>query len=359
METASPLVQLSIGENPWHSNPSFEEDDEDSPPKRWFHYFPVCVMVLMLLAPHPSWLIILIHHHLLTLRSYGWFATHLLISYTLMFLACTSLIVCLARDPGPVTSPKDALDDEETSFAEALMAPVADDFNSPEKWCKKCWAAKPERSHHCSICRRCVLKMDHHCQWMANKCIGHRTYPAFIHFLTCVVLMAMYMSAVAISGFYYAITNPMNIDETTPLHELGVSFGGLVITAVVGAFLGYHLYLISINRTTLEDLSPFLLLRLIPNLTNPHDPLPTPEHRLNYNQRRVIKRAHRQIQLYNVGWRKNWGQVFGWERRRGWVYRLLLGGAGKGDGRSFPRNRRADEMLAKLVDELHNVDKDL
>ena len=150
-------------------------------------------MLLMLLAPHPSWLIILIHHHLLTLKSYGWFATHLLISYTLMFLACTSLIVCLARDPGPISTPDDAQNDnEETSLAEALMAPVASDFNTPDKWCKKCWAAKPERTHHCSICRRCVLKMgappphtcrllilvltsparvDHHCQWMANKCI--------------------------------------------------------------------------------------------------------------------------------------------------------------------------------------------
>ena len=77
-----------------------------------------------------------------------------------MFFACTSLIVCLARDPGPVSSPEDAQDDnEETSFAEALTAPLVDDFNTPDKWCKKCWAAKPERTHHCSICRRCVLKM--------------------------------------------------------------------------------------------------------------------------------------------------------------------------------------------------------
>ena len=135
-----------------------------------------------------------------------------------------------------------------------------------------------------------------------------------------------------------------------------------------------------VNRTTLEDLSPFLLLRLIPNLTNPHDPFPTPEHRLSFNQRRVVKRAHRQMQLYNVGWRKNWGQVFGWERRRGWAYRLLLGGAGyvihfqcgldgarlttpanhrKGDGRTFPRNPRSEEMLAKLADDLRNADKDL
>lgn len=160
---------------------SLQEEDEDSPPQRWFDYFPVCGtpahedsgrwrltpthcfslgMLLMLLAPHPSWLIILIRHHLLTLKSHGWFVTHLLINYTLMFLACTSLIVCLARDPGPVSSPEDAHDDnEETSMAEALMAPMADDFNTPDKWCKKCWAAKPERTHHCSICNRCVLKM--------------------------------------------------------------------------------------------------------------------------------------------------------------------------------------------------------
>jgi len=171
--------------------------------------------------------------------------------------------------------------------------------------------------------------------------------------------MAVYMSGVAISGFYYAVTNPMDIDEITPVHELGIGFAGLIIATVVGSFLVYHLYLISVNRTTLEDLSPFLLLRLIPNLTNPHDSFPTPEHRLSYNQRRVIKRTHRQLRLYNVGWRKNWGQVFGWERRGGWVHRLLLGGAGMGDGRSFPRNPRSEGMLAKLVDDLHNANKDL
>uniref|UniRef100_A0A8D0EG85 Palmitoyltransferase n=1 Tax=Strix occidentalis caurina TaxID=311401 RepID=A0A8D0EG85_STROC len=29
--------------------------------------------------------------------------------------------------------------------------------------CRKCIAPKPARTHHCSICNRCVLKMDHHC----------------------------------------------------------------------------------------------------------------------------------------------------------------------------------------------------
>jgi hypothetical protein len=37
------------------------------------------------------------------------------------------------------------------------------DFNSilsQTKWCKTCQCWKPDRSHHCSICDECVLKMD-------------------------------------------------------------------------------------------------------------------------------------------------------------------------------------------------------
>ena len=37
--------------------------------------------------------------------------------------------------------------------------------------CKKCMHPKPPRTHHCSVCDKCVLKMDHHCPWI-NGCIG-------------------------------------------------------------------------------------------------------------------------------------------------------------------------------------------
>lgn len=30
--------------------------------------------------------------------------------------------------------------------------------------CKKCINPKPPRTHHCSICNRCYLNMDHHCR---------------------------------------------------------------------------------------------------------------------------------------------------------------------------------------------------
>lgn len=119
----------------------------------------------MLLSPHPSLLIVLVRYHLLTLHSHRLFLLHLTVLYTLTFMAMCSLIVCAARDPGPVpgTAQKDAEEDGEQgdmSITAALMGgPPDDDYLKPGRWCRICWAPKPERAHHCSECGRCVLKM--------------------------------------------------------------------------------------------------------------------------------------------------------------------------------------------------------
>lgn len=85
----------------------------------------------------------------------------------------------------------------------------------------------------------------------------------------------------------------------------------------------------STNQTTLESLSPFLILRYLPPL-----PVslglsdPPMEHELSYNQRSLVRDAHCSVKLYDLGWRKNWAQVFGWNRPRGWMRRVVYGGAG-------------------------------
>ena len=39
----------------------------------------------------------------------------------------------------------------------------ADNDSKKKRYCMLCHVFKPERCHHCSVCNRCVLNMDHHC----------------------------------------------------------------------------------------------------------------------------------------------------------------------------------------------------
>eukprot|EP00808_Paulinella_micropora_P028464 g25301.t1 len=53
------------------------------------------------------------------------------------------------------------------SIPQDKLALLAEDPETPEgqayRFCRKCNVVKPMRAHHCSVCKRCVLKMDHHC----------------------------------------------------------------------------------------------------------------------------------------------------------------------------------------------------
>ncbi|TFK86062.1 zf-DHHC-domain-containing protein [Polyporus arcularius HHB13444] len=366
----TPLISLGPLPPPPRLGPA--DDDDDVPGadrivrKHWYHYLPLLLAVCMILAPHPSLLIIFVNYHYRVHGALYHAGAHLLATYTLTFLAFSSLIVVLARDPGPVgdkSQGEDAAESEEEGFLEALLAPPeGEDAHGPGKWCKKCVAPKPERAHHCGTCGRCVLKMDHHCMWLGHKCIGHRTHASFVHFLCCVTLLAVYIATLCGSVVVWAFTHPVSIDETTPVHAMFLTFYGIVISMVIGSFCVYHLYLVSTNQTTLESLSPFLLLRHIPPLEENADSRrlsnPPLEHELSFEQRMLVRDAHRHLRLYDIGFKRNWAQVFGWTRPWGWVYRLAIGGACTGDGRTFPRNPRAEQMLARLASDLVSADKD-
>jgi len=361
MPSRKPLVS-SMSMNTLSSSIISPTNDPDMPTRSWYDHLPLCGTICLILAPHPSLLYVLVDFYLKTLRQPVLFTIHLAITYGLTFLAFSSLIVCVVRDPGPVTlnipspSGNQAADDE-VGLMEALMPDI--DLSEPGRWCRKCWAPKPERTHHCTACGRCVLKMDHHCPWLGARCIGHRTYPAFVHFLCSVTLLAIYIAVISILVLWHAFNNPFTINESTPIHGLILAFSGVVFSLVIGSFFGYHVYLVSTNQTTIENISPFLLLRYLPPLPRTGHTLSDPplEPELSSPQRRLIKDAHEHIRLYDVGWRNNWAQVFGWNRRYGWLYRLWCGGASQGDGRSFSRNSRVEEMLARLATELVEVDR--
>ncbi|EJD52292.1 zf-DHHC-domain-containing protein [Auricularia subglabra TFB-10046 SS5] len=365
------------------------EDEPGHSGRRWYHFAPLACAVLLVLSPHPSLIVVLTTFQLQTLHSPFLFVTHIFFTYALTFLAFCSLIVCVVRDPGPVGPPPSAEDDnEETGLADALQSikMADDDYDKPGRWCRRCWAPKPQRAHHCSICDRCVLKMDHHCPWLGARCIGHRTYPSFVHFLFTTTLLSIYVAGVSISALYYIIVHPYDLDDRAPLHVLLLIVLGVAFTLTMGSFFGYHAYLITTNQTTIEHLSPFLLLRFIPAplpppsrpaelhvdspyyFPSPDTPrVPTPlvpaEHELSYKQRKMVQRAHERLRLYDLGWKRNWAAVFGVQeikkhpRWKLWAARVLWGGgAALGDGRTYPMNPRADSMLSDLAMKIYTED---
>ncbi|XP_018020920.1 palmitoyltransferase ZDHHC16B isoform X2 [Hyalella azteca] len=58
--------------------------------------------------------------------------------------------------------------------------------------CKKCIAPKPPRTHHCSVCNKCVLKMDHHCPWI-NNCVGHFNHRYFFLYMVYMLLGCLFI----------------------------------------------------------------------------------------------------------------------------------------------------------------------
>jgi hypothetical protein len=84
-------------------------------------------------------------------------------------MALAAHVQTVLTDPGAV--PRDAVPLGTSSAAleegdELEAGNNSTDHPPPyKKWCRKCEAFKPSRAHHCSVCARCNVYLDHHCPW--------------------------------------------------------------------------------------------------------------------------------------------------------------------------------------------------
>lgn len=84
--------------------------------------------------------------------------------------------------------------------------------------CKKCISPKPPRTHHCSVCNKCVLKMDHHCPWL-NNCVGYGNHRYFFlyMFYTTIGCLFLILFGLEIGYKYLWLAHDENWTETEPL----------------------------------------------------------------------------------------------------------------------------------------------
>ncbi|XP_048815988.1 palmitoyltransferase ZDHHC15 isoform X3 [Lagopus muta] len=121
------------------------------------------------------------------------------------------------------------------------------------RFCDRCQLIKPDRCHHCSVCAMCVLKMDHHCPWV-NNCIGFSNYKFFLLFLAYSLLYCLYIAATVFKYFIKYWTGELT-NGRSKFHILFLLFLAVMFFVSLMFLFGYHCWLVSRNRSTLEAFS--------------------------------------------------------------------------------------------------------
>ncbi|KAK6271015.1 hypothetical protein POUND7_008113 [Theobroma cacao] len=136
-------------------------------------------------------------------------------------LCLFSFSVGVLTDPG--YAPSSYLPDVEDSSSVSDEEPKKNGVQS--KYCDKCAAYKPPRAHHCRVCRRCILRMDHHCLWI-NNCVGYWNYKAFFTLVLYATIGSIHSTIIVIScacqkDWNYSGRTPLKIFYTSFIHIRG------------------------------------------------------------------------------------------------------------------------------------------
>ncbi|KAH7908880.1 DHHC palmitoyltransferase-domain-containing protein [Hygrophoropsis aurantiaca] len=194
-------------------------------------------------------------------------------------LTVSCMFTTAFRDPGilprnldpdpplPATSPSDG----------GVRAPLPRDLKVRSdtvrvKYCPTCRTYRPPRSSHCKMCDNCVDGCDHHCQWI-NNCVGRRNYTSFFAFLFSAVLtLALVICTSAIH--LYILTRDNHVDFAGALSQgvgSAVAFSlSVVVIWPVTALLAYHMRLLLLNVTTIEQIRNQAHKTLVPGPPPPN-----------------------------------------------------------------------------------------
>ena len=112
-------------------------------------------------------------------------------------------------------------------------------------YCKYCKEIKPLRAHHCSICQKCHLRMDHHCPWV-NNCIGLCNFRYFVLFLFYLWVICIFNTILSIHPFFKL----KRFDQNNELSF--VTIIGMCGIAISTFFNIWYWSMILFNKTSIE-----------------------------------------------------------------------------------------------------------
>ncbi|KIW21029.1 hypothetical protein PV08_01608 [Exophiala spinifera] len=197
---------------------------------------------------------------------YVWWAVQFIsfLGILLYSLANLSYTVAVFTDPGsPLNPPRGSSKrkgaysvlptNERPADTEGIQT-ITVSSTGAARYCKKCHVPKPDRTHHCSTCKRCVLKMDHHCPWLST-CLGLHNYKAFVLFLIYISLFSWACFANSAWWMWKELFEDSGyLEEIAPVNIILLAVVSGIIGLVITGFTMWHIYLCTKGQTTIEKL---------------------------------------------------------------------------------------------------------
>ncbi|VDN92646.1 unnamed protein product [Brugia pahangi] len=152
------------------------------------------------------------------------------------------------------------------------MSTEGGDIKCPP-FCLYCKVIKPNRTHHCRRCNRCIIRMDHHCP-IIGHCIHMHNHKFFLLFLFWSVILCVYAICITMPALsqrtttvIWSFTEMLNALMPGYVRQIPPSIDGLFATCLVASgilnalicgislsiFLGQLIYSLLRNETTLES----------------------------------------------------------------------------------------------------------
>ncbi|XP_005519094.1 PREDICTED: palmitoyltransferase ZDHHC3 isoform X2 [Pseudopodoces humilis] len=206
-----------------------------------------CAVVTWMLVFYADFVVLLVM--LVPSRDYVYSVVNGTLFNTLAFLALASHFRAMLTDPGAV--PKGNATKE---FIESLQLKPGQVVYK----CPKCCSIKPDRAHHCSVCKRCIRKMDHHCPWV-NNCVGENNQKYFVLFTMYIALISLH--ALIMVGFHFLYCFEEDWTKcssfsppTTVILLILLCFEALLFLIFTSVMFGTQVHSICTDETGIEQL---------------------------------------------------------------------------------------------------------
>ena len=115
---------------------------------------------------------------------------------------------------------------------------------------------QPPRAHHCSVLNDCIERFDHYCPWVGTT-IGKRNYRFYLLFVFSSSFLCIYTFACSAYLVKLRADEPdTNVVEAMKKEPAALFMMVYVFIGFwfVGGLSGFHIYLLSKNQTTYENI---------------------------------------------------------------------------------------------------------